>query len=163
MNCLFCLKADRREELQEKGEADRLYHHVKSEVENGLAYLQVLCWLPHASVTHIFFSLLLHCKFFLWFMCFWSWKNLLENFILPSLKRYQHFSYVGFGCTLFCLHIKTIILQLCLHERYTFVPKFWHQLLFDLTNYDAPGEAQGGSIQRVCSSSTIWVNFRDEK
>jgi len=31
---------DRREELQEKDEADRLYHHVKSEVENGLAYLQ---------------------------------------------------------------------------------------------------------------------------
>jgi hypothetical protein len=30
---------------------------------------------------------------------------------------------------LLCLHIKTIILQLCLHERYTFVPKFWHQLL----------------------------------
>ncbi len=42
MNCLFCLKADRREELQEKDEADRLYHHVKREVENGLAYLQVL-------------------------------------------------------------------------------------------------------------------------
>jgi hypothetical protein len=40
MNCLFCLKADRREELQQKDEADRLYHHVKREVENGLAYLQ---------------------------------------------------------------------------------------------------------------------------
>ncbi|CAM6030464.1 unnamed protein product [Sphagnum balticum] len=31
---------ERREELQEKDEADRLYHHVKREVENGLAYLQ---------------------------------------------------------------------------------------------------------------------------
>ncbi|KAH8941594.1 hypothetical protein BDL97_14G050300 [Sphagnum fallax] len=31
---------DRREELQQKDEADRLYHHVKREVENGLAYLQ---------------------------------------------------------------------------------------------------------------------------
>lgn len=31
---------DRREELQEKDEAERLYHHVKREVENGLAYLQ---------------------------------------------------------------------------------------------------------------------------
>ncbi|CAK9864341.1 unnamed protein product [Sphagnum jensenii] len=31
---------DRREELQQKDEADHLYHHVKREVENGLAYLQ---------------------------------------------------------------------------------------------------------------------------
>ncbi|CAK9204037.1 unnamed protein product [Sphagnum troendelagicum] len=31
---------ERREELQQKDEADRLYHHVKREVENGLAYLQ---------------------------------------------------------------------------------------------------------------------------
>ncbi len=62
-------------------------------------------------------------------MCFWSWKNLLKNFILPPLKHHQRFSYVGFGCTLFCPDIKTIILRLCLHERYMFVPKFWHQLL----------------------------------
>ncbi len=129
MNCLFCLKAERREELQQKDEADRLYHHVKREVENGLAYLQVLHWLPHSSVMHICFSLPLHCKFFLNLCVFEAGKICSRILYFNPLKRYQHFSYVCFGCTLFCLHIKTINLQLCLHERYTLVPKFWHQLL----------------------------------